>query len=423
MKKITAIILCVAALFAFVTASVSAANFGSGAAVVASDVKIVRSTLYGKKLSISDVDFKQGLCLTDFKSVTITKLPKSSEGTLMLAGRRVSEGTTIKRKNLASLVFIPTDKEVKEAEFLFTIDEYASGEEIPFVIRFTDKINYEPTVATEAGATASLKTQREIGAHGRMLAEDGEGDELEFIIVSYPECGSLSFVDKKSGEYVYTPDDSFVGKDSFVYVARDSYGNFSETATVSITVSERMSEVKYADMNGRAEYNAAVAMTAMGIMNGRVIGDGTYFSPDESVSRAEFTAMALKALGIRADSTLSATYFDDNDEIPKPLLSYIATAQRIGVINGVFEGGKLNFNPNEAITKYDAAMIMASLTDLTASEATRVISENVPIWAAESVAVMCGAGVLQATDGVIDGGAVVTRADAARYLYRLIEIS
>ncbi len=423
MKKIIAIILCAAALSALVAQAAVASDLGSGAAVVANDVRIVKSTLYGKKLSFSDVDFKQGLCLTDFKSITITKLPKSAEGTLMLAGRRVSEGATIKRKNLASLVFIPTDKEVKEAQFLFTIDEYASGEEIPFVIRFTDKINYEPTVKDEATAATLLKTQREIGAHGRMFAEDGEGDELEFIIVSYPECGTLDLVDRKSGEFVYMPDESFVGKDSFVYVARDSYGNFSETATVSITVSERMSEVKYADMTERAEYNAAVALTAMGIMNGRVIGDGTYFSPDESVSRAEFTAMALKALGIRADSSIGATYFDDNDEIPKPLLGYIATAQRIGVINGVFEDGKLSFNPNDAITKYDAAMIMASLTDLKSSESSVVITENVPVWATESVEVMCEAGVLQASDGVIDGGAVVTRADAARYLYRLIEIS
>ena len=116
MKKILASILIIATMLTLFALTVSA-SFGNGVTAVANEVSIVKSGLYGRKLTFSDLDFKQGLCITDFKRVTITKLPDSSAGVLMLAGRRATEGVSIKRKNLPSLVFIPASKDVSEAEF------------------------------------------------------------------------------------------------------------------------------------------------------------------------------------------------------------------------------------------------------------------------------------------------------------------
>ena len=53
---------------------------------------------------------------------------------------------------------------------------------------------------------------------------------------------------------------------------RDSYGNYSELCKVSIDVTERMSEAVYADMKNHKEYNNAILLTAMGIMDGKLIG-------------------------------------------------------------------------------------------------------------------------------------------------------
>ena len=422
MKKIITAALIVFTLAGIFASSASAA-FGSGAEVIAESTKIIKTGLVGRKITFSDADFKQGLCITEFDTVKITKLPKSSEGTLMYAGRRVGEGQSIKRKNLPALVFIPTDKDVSEASFSFVIEGYADGAEIEFVIKFTDKVNYEPKINEEYTESLAIKTQREIGVFGKMQATDAEGDEIEYIIVTYPKNGTLTKVDAKSGEYVYTPRDSYTGSDSFVYVARDEWGNFSEAQTVSITVSKRMSEIKYVDMQTRPEYNAAVAMTAMGIMGGEIIGDGNYFNPDETVTRAEFLTMAMKAAGIKADTNLSSTYFDDNDQIPTPLLSYVATAQKKGIVCGTFTDGKLLFNPNEPITKYDAAVIMAKISGAEAKGEVSVFANEseIPKWARESVYAMCSAGIFEYTDNTIDAAASVTRADAARYLYKMIE--
>ena len=403
----------------------SAASFGSGALAVAEDVKITKTGLFGRKIAFSDADFKQGLCIDDFSKVTITKLPPTSDGTLMFAGRRLSEGASIKRKNLPSLVFIPSTKDISETSFKFTVDEYAAGAELDFVLKFTDKINYEPEITKDTEKTLAVSTQKEIGVHGVMRATDNEGDDIQYIIVSYPKNGTLTSFDKNTGEYVYTPKESYTGSDSFIYVAEDEWGNFSKTATVNITVTERMSEIKYVDMTNRAEYNAAVAMTAMGIMGGKIIGDGVYFNPDETVTRAEFVAMAMKTLGVKADSTLTSTYFDDNDKIPAPLVGYVATAQRTGIINGEFKNGELLFNPNDVITKYDAAVIMAKLIGESAEGELPVFADekDIPCWARSSVYAMCAAGVFEYDGGTVNATEAVTRADTARYLYKLAELN
>lgn len=387
------------------------ANLGSGAQVIANNVKLIKTGLFGQKLVFSDTDFKTALTITNFKSVKITSLPSSTEGTLIFAGRRVSEGQEIRRKHIGSLVFIPASADVSEAKFTFKVD---GGDEVECVLRFIDKVNMAPKAEASDGY---LTTQASIPAYGMLSAEDPEGDDTEFIIVSYPKSGVLSFTDEEMGKYKYEPGNNFVGYDSFCYVVRDEYGNYSKPVEVDIKVVDRLCSAVYVDMTEREEYGAAVAMTAMGIMCGSIVGDDTYFSPDVEVSRAEFVAMAMKSLGIRADSTIKSSYFDDNGDIPASLVGYVATAQRAGIVNGTFDAGKLLFRPNEAITKYEAASIMSLLLNISESEEDVSYSEDsaVPMWARSSVSAMTMLGILDGSDAT----GKVTRADAAEYLYKM----
>lgn len=411
MKKWLSLFLLIAISVTVIGGISISASFGSGAAVIAGEVKLIKTGLYGQKLVFSDVDFKTALAVSDFKAVTIKSLPSSTEGTLIFAGRRVSEGQSIKRKHVGSLVFIPASTEVDEATFSFTVD---GGKEIKCCMRFIEKINYAPKTEAE---TKTITTQANIPAYGRLSSSDPEGDKTEFIIVSYPKSGLLSFTDEEMGKYKYTPSSGFTGSDSFCYVVRDEYGNYSKPASVDIQVVDRMCSAEFIDMSDREEYGAAVAMTAMGIMSGSIVGDDLYFSPEKNVTRAEFTAMAMKSLGIRADSTLKETYFDDNADIPASLVGYVATAQRVGIVNGSFSEGKLLFRPNEAITKYEAAKIMATLMNVGESEedASYSDAEGVPIWARTSVSAMTMLGIFEESETA----GYVTRADAADYLYKM----
>ena len=418
MKRLIVSILTLSILAGCVTLGglTALADMGSGVAAVAAGTDMVKTGLRGKKICFSDADFKSALTLADFDTITITKIPASTEGTLLIGGRRVGQGRVIKRGSLASLVFVPASAEINECSFSFTVDGFAGESEIKCTLKFTDKVNYAP----EAEEKTSVTTQANISYFGNLTAREPEGDGLKFMIVSYPRRGTLSLIDEESGRYRYTPSEDYTGSDKFVFVARDEYGNYSELSTVNVKISDRLCDAVYTDMEDREEYNAAVAMTAMNVMGGTLVGDGTYFMPEEQVSRAEFVTMAMKCCGIRPDSTLTSTYFDDDGDIAAGLRPYIATAQRIGLINGDFDGKGLYFKPCEAITKYEAAGILASLigADENAEESVFASDESIPVWARSGVAAMRTLGIFDADEGE-DLTAPVTRANIAEYLYRL----
>ncbi len=423
LKKIISVILILSTLLTIFTVVSSASFLGSAGSAIAEDVTLIKTGLAGQKIKFSDTDFKTALGITSFKKITILSLPSSSEGSLMFSERRVGIGQSIKRRNLEELYFIPANENVTESSFTFRIDG-TSDEAITCTLKFTNKVNRAPEIKTDAEKSLSVTTQKGISVFGKLEAEDPEDDDIDYIIVSYPKYGVLSIEDMESGEFKYTPGKDFSGKDSFVFAARDEYGNYSKTEKVSINIIERMSNVVYIDMENTKEYNAAVAMTAMGIMSGKRIGDDMYFSPEETVTRAEFVAMAMKSLGIKADSTLSSTFFDDSDEIPKSLMGYVATAAKCGIINGSFDGKELKFRPNDAITHYEAAIIMANLLNISSEDQVFSSVEgigDIPVWARPKVGAMYEAGIFEAGNE-IDMSAPLERGYAAEYLYKLASV-
>ena len=423
MKKIILFLAFLAIALGVGGITVCASYLGTGAEVIANDVSLIKTGLRGEKITFTDTDFKSALATAEFKKIIITEIPSSADGVLTVNGRRAYIGQQIKRRDLYDLVFDPTEKDVCEAEFKFKVDSDNSPEHT-CVMRFTEKVNYAPKLNTDADKTLTVTTQKNISVYGKIDASDPESDELSVIVVSYPKYGTLEISSDSFGEFKYTPKNEFDGKDSFVFVVRDEYGNYTKPQKASIKVTERMSEVVYLDMKDSKSYNAAVAMTAMGIMSGTRIGDGLYFSPNDTVSRAEFVAMAMKAIGIRADSTLEKTYFDDNDSIPKPLIGYIATAAKIGAINGSFETDGLYFRPNDAITKCEAAIVMSNLLDIKAE--STVFSEiegmgEIPVWARASVGAMYETGIFE-MDGMANINDAITKEYAAEYLYRIAKM-
>lgn len=412
MKRFIILTLLLTLLASCLQIFASASGFGIAAEVIANETTMIKAGLYGKKITFSDTDFKSALCKADLEAVKIESLPSSNEGTLLLGGRRVMEGQEIKRKHLPLLEFVPKSRGVEEARFEFSAD---GGERIVCLIKFTDKINYAPE--HKDGDEAAARTYQSVSLTGRLYAEDPEGDELEYIVVLYPKYGTVSVSDE--GKYTYTPNDGYVGRDKFSFVVRDSYGNYTDVKRVSLSVYARPTEVEYEDMAGRPEHNAALAMTALGVMGGRIVGDKTYFCPDEKLTRCEFVAMLLKSQGIKADSTVTSTFFDDSAEIPTGLIGYIGVAQRLNIIGGEFEDGRLVFKPNEEITKYECAKIISALlgSEGSGEEEVFMTDDGVPVWARGGVCHMKTLGVFDEDEGGLTE--TVTKADVAEYLYRL----
>ena len=133
------------------------------------------------------------------------------------------------------------------------------------------------------------------------------------------------------------------------------------------------------------------------------------------------TAMAMKAAGIAPIEGLTETVFDDDAEISSSVKGYIATAQKMGLIHGSFDGTGLYFEPNRAVTNAEAAVILCSIANLSVNNATEVFADengNVPVWAENAVATLYALGYMNAnTDGVFLSSESLSRGDCAQMLY------
>lgn len=424
-KKLIACILAFVFIFCLLPFGSSAEGLSYAMNNLSDDAKMIKSGLLGKEIRFSATDFKQALGIRSFKSVTIISLPKEEEGTLKYANVKVNEGQSISRSNLYLLKFVPANESVSESSFTFSCDEYVGGASVVCELKLLDKINYEPTLTKVSSDSENVSTQKNVSLFGRLSAVDPEGDELSFFVVKPTKNGTVSFTDSKYGDFKYTPKVNFTGKDSFTYVVRDEYGNYSKTATVNIDVSKRKTEIVYRDMEDNSAYNAALTLAEENIMLGEISGDGMYFYPDEKVSRGDFTVMVMKAAGIKVGSVLQNTSFDDNDKIPESIRTYISYAQRMRYVNGKFDGTGLYFDADAPITRAEAAVIINNVLGATVPTSKPVFadSDDIPAWAESSLYALYTIGVIERTgSGVIGAREDVTRAQAAQMICSMLNL-
>ncbi len=401
-------------------------EFGQGklsfaASVLAEDYSMIKSAKIGEDISFSKSDFEKTLGVDRMCDITITELPDESEGILKVGDMKISVGDTVSADSLDMLVFTPTSVS-NESSFSFTACGYMGGAELKCRLLQRDRDNTAPTVGS---ASISVSTHKNISIWGRMDSVDPENDKTEYFIVSFPEKGQLEIL-SDFGDFKYTPKADYTGNDSFSYIVRDAWGSFSDIATVSIKVESNKIDLEYLDMLDCSAYNAALSLASEGIMLGELSGDGMYFMPAESVSREDFVAMAMKAAGIDKIDGLANSCFDDDSEISDSLRPYIATAQKLGYVNGSFEGDGLYFRPKSAITRAEAAVIVTNMLGLSVStSATPDFSdiEDIPTWAKSSVIAVYENKLFNATaldEMTIDANGDLTRAQAAEALYAIM---
>ncbi len=425
-RKIVPLLLALALLLCSIPLSSSAALLSPALQVLAKEATLVKSGYVGQSLYFDASDFKEALGSTDISVITVTSLPDEKTGLLKLASSRVEKGQTISVAVLDMLKFLPLDDSVTESSFTFTAGNAAGGAEILCEIHLLEKKNEAPSLAISD--FLSVSTQMGISYFGTLTATDPEGDELTFRIVSYPKYGTLTLKDASLGEYRYTPASNFTGKDSFTFVVRDEYGNYSRPTAVSIKVSKRDSTLVYADMKDNAACLASLILTERGLMLGRLSGDSLYFDPEKTVTRGDFTVLAMKAAGVSAIEGLSDTCFDDNEKIPLEIRPYIATAQFLGFVNGSFNGEGLYFESDRPITRAEAAVILCNVMGMEASEevvaamAKLSEGESIPSWATPAFSALYAVGAISKREnGLFDAKGSLTRADAAEMLYAVMK--
>jgi hypothetical protein len=176
-------------------------------------------------------------------------------------------------------------------------------------------------------------------------------------------------------------------------------------------------EVTFADASGEW-YEAAVnEMGSRKIIEGR---SASVFDGGASITRAEFAAILVRALGLPADGTSS---FSDVSA-DAWYTGAVATAAQYGLVAGK---GENRFDPNASITRQEAMLMLrraAALTEFTGESSSLdsfADADSVGSWAEDAAKWSVGSGLIQGADGKLNPTANITRAESATIILRLLQ--
>ena len=270
----------------------------------------------------------------------------------------------------------------------------------------------------------TLSTYKNVAITGQFQAVDPEGDLITYRMVSKPARGAVTMPEDGGSQFVYTPYENKTGKDSFTYVAQDAAGNTSAPATVQLRIEKAGTKVTYADMSGHPAGKAAVKLAEAGVFVGEQMGADYYFHPDASVTRAEFTAMAMDACGVETLEGVSRTGFADDAAIPTWAKPYVSSALMAGLIQGTRSAdGQIVFQADRPITAAEASVLLDRILEISDVAQETMAVDGAPAWASQAAANLVSCGVMSTgSGGSLPLSEALTRADAAQLLCGALEL-
>ncbi|MEK4850530.1 S8 family serine peptidase [Paenibacillus sp. FSL H7-0756] len=152
----------------------------------------------------------------------------------------------------------------------------------------------------------------------------------------------------------------------------------------------------------------------------------TTFAPQSNLTRAEFTALLTRALGLRTDASGAFSDVKATDWYAKD----VAAASKAGLILGIGNG---KFAPTQKVTRQELAVILDRAVKLTGTELKAVAnpsfttysdSAKVAPYAKDSLQALTKAGIFASESGIaFNPTAPATRETAATALYELLSKS
>jgi hypothetical protein len=184
--------------------------------------------------------------------------------------------------------------------------------------------------------------------------------------------------------------------------------------------------ISFADMQGHWAKSPVEQMAAKRIVSGV---SKTAYEPDRAITRAEFTALLVRALGIRTEDVPAGNVFKDV-AASAWYASVVEAGARSGLVNGI---GEARFAPEERITREQMAVMLANARALATEQAAGTgQTANLPSrfsdaaevsqWARTAIAEAVATGIIQGmTLDRLAPAESATRAQAAVMLKRLME--
>ena len=230
------------------------------------------------------------------------------------------------------------------------------------------------------------------------------------------------------------------GKNS-LYCMDDAKGRIGESATSGID-GEAAAETKglagkhkdvqivpviqaktFADVQNHENQKAIEELASRGIISGR---SADKFDPNATMTRAEFAAIVVNALGLELEKVDTFTDVDTN----KWYTGFVGTAYRYGIVKGT---SATTFNPNGTITKQEAATMVVNAaklcgmdTEMTLAEAQNILSQFPDYvqssgWARTFLGFCYDQDILSQDDMTLEPKRNVKRCEIAEMLYRMMD--
>ena len=182
----------------------------------------------------------------------------------------------------------------------------------------------------------------------------------------------------------------------------------------------------FSDIVGSPAQASVEALAARGILNGR---STDLFDPEGLVTRAEFCAMVVRALGL--EPVFSAVSFADVSK-DDWFCSAVQTAYAYGIINGVSEAA---FAPNDSITREQVCVMLTraarlcgadtAMTPAAVRDALAVYTDyrSIGTWAQEEAAFCAASGIYAPQTAAFEPACAFSRAEMAASLISLLKFA
>ncbi|MEA4919530.1 MAG: S-layer homology domain-containing protein [Clostridiaceae bacterium] len=175
--------------------------------------------------------------------------------------------------------------------------------------------------------------------------------------------------------------------------------------------------VSFTDTAGKWYVAVVTEMASRKVIGG--IGENI-FAGDRSITRAEFAAILIRALGLPADGTSG---FSD---VPTGAWysGSVATAAQYGLVTGK---GDNRFDPDDYITRQEAMTMLqraARLTDYSGTSGSLegfTDAGSVGVWAQSAAKWNVGSGLIVGSDGQLRPNDNISRAESATIILRLLQ--
>lgn len=167
-----------------------------------------------------------------------------------------------------------------------------------------------------------------------------------------------------------------------------------------------------------AEHVWSYAALNEAVKNGLLKGNGNLIRPEERITRAETAAILNRAFGAEETSEVSFSDVPDSAWYHKD----VDIAVHMKTFTGISEA---SFAPEQNITREQAFTVLARALKLengSASDLERFTdAADVSPWAESAVAAMVKAGYVNGSEGMLNPGEYITRAEFAQMMYNTVK--